>query len=507
MKRKFFRNVLLFGLAFTLAVAPCGCAGDKEDKASSSIKIGIQQDIEESLDPHDMLAAGTKEIFFNVFEGLVKPDNEGNIVPAVASSVSKSEDGCTYTFEIRQGIMFHDGTPVTADDIKYSVEKFADIENHNPSISAFSIVKEVNILDESKVEVCLTEPNNEFLSNLATVEAAIIPKHNENPDANCIGTGPYMYVSRAPMENVKMKRFDGYWGEKANIEDVTFKICTNADTIPMELKGGSIDMITHLTNAQVQQIDANKFEIYEGTMNLVQALYLNHSFEPFKDANVRKALCYAIDKDSILGFVSDGKGTKIGSSIYPNFGKYYEDYSDLYPHDIEKAKKLLADAGYPNGFSFTVTVPSNYTQHVDTALVLAEQFKEIGVEANIQTVDWDTWLSETYIGRNYDATVIGVDAAQLTADSLLSRFESSADDNFTNYSNSTYDAKYSQALKESSDEKQTEIYKECAKILADDAANVYIQDLPEFVAMNKKYTGYVFYPVYVMDVSKIKLSE
>lgn len=106
MKRKFFRNVLLFGLAFTLAVAPCGCAGDKEDKASSSIKIGIQQDIEESLDPHDMLAAGTKEIFFNVFEGLVKPDNEGNIVPAVASSVSKSEDGCTYTFEIRQGIMF-----------------------------------------------------------------------------------------------------------------------------------------------------------------------------------------------------------------------------------------------------------------------------------------------------------------------------------------------------------------------------------------------------------------
>ncbi|MCQ2518103.1 MAG: ABC transporter substrate-binding protein [Lachnospiraceae bacterium] len=507
MKRIMFKKACLFGLAFMLAVAPCACAGDKEGKASDSITIGIQQDIEESLDPHDMLAAGTKEIFFNVFEGLVKSDSEGNIVPAVASSVVKSDDGCTYTFELREGIKFHDGTTVTADDIEYSVNKFADIENHNPSISAFSIVKEVNVKDEKTVEIVLTEPNNEFLSNLATVEAAIIPKNNANPDGIAIGTGPYKYVSRTPMENVKMEKFEDYWGEKASIKNVTFKICTNTDTIPMELKGGNIDMITHLTNAQRLQIDADNFVVYEGTMNLVQALYLNQNFEPFKDVRVRQALCYAIDKKEILTFVSDGRGTPIGSSIYPNFGKYYEDLSNMYPHDTEKAKELLKEAGYPDGFSFTVTAPSNYPQHVDTAQVMAEEFKAIGVTMDISIVDWDTWLSETYVGRNFDATVIGVDAAQLTADSLLSRFESSAGDNFINYSNPEYDKAYSTALKENDDEKQTEDYKQCAKILAEDAANVYVQDLPEFVAMNKRFEGYVFYPMYVMDISKIKPVE
>jgi len=217
------------------------------------------------------------------------------------------------------------------------------------------------------------------------------------------------------------------------------------------------------------------------------------------------AMCYAIDKDEILNFVSDGEGVKIGSSMYPNFRRFYDQsLADAYPHDVEQAKLLLKNAGYENGFEFDITVPSNYSQHVDTATVIKEQLAEVGITANIKQVDWDTWLNETYIGRNYDATVIGVDAAQLTASALLARFVSDAGNNFTNYNNATYDKAYKAAFEEKDTEKQTEKFKECLQILCDDAANVYIQDLPEFVALNKAYTGYEFYPVYVIDVAKIK---
>lgn len=124
-------------------------------------------------------------------------------------------------------------------------------------------------------------------------------------------------------------------------------------------------------------------------MNLVQAMYLNNAKEPFNDVRVRQALCYAVDPQGIMDMISDGKGTQIGSSMFPSFGKYYmEELNDLYATNIEKAKELLTEAGYPDGFSFTLTVPSNYQQHIDTAQVIVEQLKEIGVTANIQLIEW-----------------------------------------------------------------------------------------------------------------------
>ncbi len=494
-------------ILLTSTVALSGCSGDK-DNSSSSITIGIPQDIEDSLDPHDMLAAGTKEIFFNVYEGLYKADSEGNLVPAVAGSVEISEDGLTYTFTVKEGVKFHNGNLVTAEDIKYSVEKFADIEGGAPSIAAFSNIAAVEIKEEGAVAIQLTQPDSDFLTMLSTIEAAIIPADNADPDANAIGTGPYMYVSRSPLTNVKMERFDDYWGEKAHIENVTFKICANADTIAMELNGGSIDMFSRLTTAQMAELDMEKYNVLEGNMNLVQALYLNNDFEPFTDIRVRQALCYAINREEVLDFVSDGKGTIIGTSMIPAFGKYYdESLAELYPYDVQKAKDLLAEAGYGDGFTFTITVPSNYQQHVDTAQVIAEQLKDVNVTAEIQLVDWNTWLSETYSNRNYEATVIGVDAPQLTATAFLDRFMSTAGDNFVNYANEDYDKAFANAMATTDEAQKVVYFKECETYLAKDAANVYIQDLPEFTALNKKYAGYEFYPMYVMDVSKIYIVE
>lgn len=506
MKTKGIKKLLSVFVLTTLTIALSACSGDKADENSSQITIGIPQDVEDSLDPHKAVAAGTKEVYFNLFEGLVKPDSDGNLIPAVASEYHASDDGMVYTFTLRDGIKFHDGNPVTVEDIKYSIDKCADTSNGEPLIAAFSNIESVNILDEKTVEIRLKEANTEFDAELANATAAIIPASNPDPDTNPIGTGPYKYVSRSPQENFIMEKFDDYWGEGAHIKNVTFKVCANTDSIVMDLEGGSIDMFARVTSTQAAEL-SDQFDVLEGTMNLVQALYLNNGTEPFNDIRVRQALCYAIDANEIMDFVSDGKGTEIGSSMFPAFGKYYMDeLKDTYNQDLEKAKALLAEAGYGDGLSFTITVPSNYQQHIDTAQVLVEEFKAIGVDAQIQLIEWDSWLSDVYAGRNYQSTVVGVDASSLTARALLDRFDSAAPNNFINFNSPAYDEALHHAIASTDDEKKTEYYKACEKILAEEAANVYIQDLPEFVALNKKYAGYEFYPLYVQDISKIYIA-
>lgn len=487
-----------------LTIALGACSGDKAGESSSQITIGIPQDIEDSLDPHKAVAAGTKEVLFNLYEGLVKPDSSGELQPAIASDYSISEDATTYTFTLREGVKFHDGSMVTAEDVKYSIDRCADTTNGEPLVEAYSNIKSVNIVDEKTVEVVLNTADSDFLANMTT---AIIPASNENPDTNPIGTGPYKYVSRSPQENFVVEKFDEYWGTPANIENVTFRVCANADSIVMNLQGGSIDMFARLTTTQASQL-GDQFDVLEGTMNLVQALYLNNAVEPFNDERVRQALCYAVDPQGIMDLISDGKGTEIGSSMFPAFEKYYmPELNDVYSQDFDKAKEMLAEAGYPDGFSFTITVPSNYQQHIDTAQVLVEQLKNIGVTAEIELVEWETWVSEAYTNRNFEATVVGVDASSLTASALLSRFVSDAPNNFINFSNADYDAAYARAEAAVDDEEKTEAYKECERLLAEHAANVYIQDLPCLVALNKKYAGYEFYPLYVQDISKLYIVE
>lgn len=243
-------------------------------------------------------------------------------------------------------------------------------------------------------------------------------------------------------------------------------------------------------------------------MNLVQALYLNNAEKPFDDMRVRQALCYAVDRQAILDLAFDGYGSLIGSSMYPAFGKYFDDsLTNAYPHDVEKAKALLAEAGYGDGFSMTITVPSNYQPHVDTALVIAEQLKEVGVAAEVQLVEWGTWLSDVYAGRQFQSTVVGVDASTMTARALLERFASTAGNNFINYNNAEYDALFQQAVSAPDDAAQTAAYKQALSNLSANAANVYIQDLADLVAVRKGLEGVRFYPIYVLDLSGIRWTD
>ena len=472
----------------------------------SSITIAIPQDID-SMDPHTAVAAGTREVLFNVFEGLVKPDENGNILPAIASEYSVNEDGTVYTFTLREGVLFHDGTTVTAEDVKYSLERCMQ-EDSAAYQSTLAPVTEVNIVDEHTVEVVLETGDTDFLPILTT---AIIPAANEDTEGNPVGTGPYRFVSRQAMQNVVLEKFEDYWNPEraAQIEEVTFKVEADVNTLTMGLQNGTIDMFCRLTTEQYEQLASDDaIEIYEGAMNLVVAVYLNNAEAPFNDVRVRQALSYATDAQELMDFVLDGKGTKVGSSMFPSFGKYFDaSLADTYATDTEKAKALLAEAGFADGFTFTLTVPSNYDQYMEMAPVLREQYARIGVTMEIQPVEWNSWRDDVYGGRNFQATIVGVDASTLTAAAMLSRFRSDAHNNFVNYNSQAYDAAYAQALAATDDAAKTAAYKECLRILNEDAANVYLMDMPSFVALNKRFTGYAFYPLYVQDIALLKPAQ
>ena len=504
MKKRCLSLLLLAGLLCAV-LSGCGDSSTAETSesraAANTIVVGIAQDLDNSLDPHKTVKAGTREVMFNVFEGLMKPTPEGDLTPAIASDYQVSEDRLTYTFTLRDGVKFHNGDTVTAEDVVYSIQRCAAAtETGIVPVEAFSNITDIQAPDASTVIITLAQPDNEFLSYMTT---AVLPADYDQQDTDPVGTGPFKFVSRAAQDSIVLEKFDEYWGTPAQLDQVTFKIIENADSLLMSLQSGAIDLCAHLTSTQVAQLGED-FDVAEGTMNLVQALYLNNAVEPFDNELVRQALCYAIDKQAIIDLAFDGYGSPIGSSMYPAFGKYFdESLTDYYPHDTEKAKELLAQAGYPDGFSMTITVPSNYKPHMDTAQVLVQQLAEVGITAEIQAVEWESWVSDAYTNRQFQSTVVGVDASNMTARALLERFTSTADNNFINYSNADYDALFAQAQATADDAEQTALYKEMEKNLTEHAANVYIQDLADLVAVRKGLEGVTFYPIYVLDLSGI----
>ncbi len=529
------RTLFLSVMALLLSAALCGCSGGKDTEASEPVKnsseaapagsaespdlsaeasetvveaetaepvsggsavVGVTHDLV-SLDPHQSTDARTRSVVFNLYEGLVKPDADGNLVPAVASDYEISDDATVYTFTLRDGVKFHDGSTVTAEDVKYSIERYAGIQGES---SAFSVFDHVEIPDEKTVKVYLKEGYSEFLPEITF---GIIPKSNADPEKNPIGTGPFKYVSYTPGQRLEVEKFEDYWQEGLPyLDHVEFKITADNDTAFMELQAGTIDILDYLTGAQVKAV-GDDCEVLEGTQNMVQGMFLNHTYEPLANQKVRQAICYAVNKDEINGFLYDGKSHLIGSHMIPKLVRYYEPEAEgMYPYDAERAKELLAEAGYPDGFDLEIIATTASTQYIDAAQIIADQLTRVGIRATIRQVEWSTWLDEVYHGKQFQATVVGFDGS-LAPNYWMKRYVTGNSKNFMNYSNSEYDETYKNALMTVDDGAKAELYKKCQMILAEDAESVFIQDPANYVAVNKRLGGYQFYPLSAQDMSVV----
>lgn len=514
------KKQLLSGvMALLLSASLCACGGSKTAEGTSeaagesseaetsntlsegtpvpggSVVYGMTQDLA-SLDPHVDTDAGTRDVVFNLYEGLVKPTSDGGFIPAVASDYIISDDAKTYTFTLRDGITFHDGTPVTIEDVKYSIDRYAEIQGESSAFS--SLVDSVDVQDDKTLVVNLKESYSEFLPMMTI---AIIPQSNEDPAGNPIGTGPFKYVSYTPGQNLELEKYDGYWQEGVpSLDSVEFKFIADVDTAFVELQAGTIDILKYLTSAQAETL-GDDYNIVQGSMNLVHAMYLNSAYEPLSKTEVRQALCYAVDRDAINNFIFGGKSHIIGSHMIPAMSKYYEPEAEtVYSYDPEKAKELLADAGYADGFDLEITVPSSYSQHVDSAQIIADELSQVGINVTLNQVEWSTWLQDVYKGGNFQATVIGFDGTLAPSD-WLKKYVTDDAKNFMHYSNTEYDDVFNTAYTTVDDDVKVENYKKAQMILAEDAAAVYIEDPANLVAVSKKFGGYTFYPTAAEDMS------
>ncbi|MDR2751198.1 MAG: ABC transporter substrate-binding protein [Clostridiales bacterium] len=449
-------------------------------------------------DPYLSEGADVRSILFNIYEGLVKPSSNGDLVPAVAESYEISSDATTYTFILRKDGKFSDGSVLDSADVVYSLNRAKELELS----SALKSVSGIEASGSNQVVITLSEPDVDFLPYLTL---AILPEGVDLAN-DPVGTGPFILESYAAEEEIVLGRNPYYWNAgHPYLDKVTLRKTASVEATVMALQAGTID-ITSLTLENYGLIDKTKFNFTERGSASVQQLNLNNIKEPFTDPKVRQAISYAVNVQEIIDLANGGLGSKAGTPVIPGLSAYYDEtLESSYPTDIEKAKSLLAEAGKGEGFAFEITVPSNYAVHVNTAQIISQQLQKINVTANIVQVDWATWLSQVYQGRDFEATIISIDGSVLSPRSFLSRYVSTSGSNFFNYSSETYDTLYAEAQKELDLAKRVSLYKDLQKLLSADAANVYIQDIKTYVALSNVFEGYEDYPLYVTDFSTIKL--
>ena len=461
------------------------------------MNIGSEPD---SLDPWQSAASDTEAIMHNVFEGLCLYDENGEIIPGLAERWDISEDGLTYTFHLRQGVTFHNGDAFDSADVLYSYNNFAGLDGNEAVSSDYEIVESVEAPDEYTFVVHLTEPSASFLS--VNIDS-ILPEGYDDQAANPVGTGPFKFVEYTPSQRIVLEKNEDYYEESrmAQVDRVEFYIMTDSAAVISALQSGTLDIAS--VSADDAAVLEGQFDIYNSPQNMVQIFAMNNSVAPFDDVRVRQAINYAIDKDQIIDSVFGGYATKLYTNFSPVMGVYYnEELEGSYDTDVEKAKELLKEAGYEDGFTFTITAPANYQAHIDTAQIIAQQLQQVGITANIETMEWATWLEDVYGNAQYEATIVGL-TGKLDPDAVLGRFKTTYPKNFFKFSNEEYDQLITSALTEQDEQTRIDDYKRCQEILTEQAAAAFISDPNLVVACRKDLKGYTFYPVTFHDMTKL----
>jgi len=480
-------NKKLFLFLSLLIILLPACAGRKA--VSSELRYGFTSE-PSTLDP---LSSGNtadgRSILFNVFEGLVKPDTSGRMKPCIAETYSIEQDGRVYIFKIREGIRFHDGSLLNPADVKFSLDT---------AISAGFIgldrIKDVSISGDNQIKITLKEPDPEFLPYMTT---GIVKAGNTERENNIIGTGPFSIESYTIQQNLVLKKFKDYWQpDLPHLEKVTIVFFANNDALMVALRGGGINGAS-ITGPLAAQLDHRKMNIFHSFSSAVQLLALNNKVPPLDDIRVRRAINYGINIQDIIDTAFFGVGIPSGSPIIPGLSAYYEGSLE-YPYDPDTAISLLS-----HNFELEITVPSNYSMHVDTAQVIANQLSKIGITVKIKQVDWATWLSDVYFGRNYMATIISLDSPVVSPRSFLSRYYSTSGSNFINFSNSEFDKIYDSILVETDETKRIGLYREAQRVITENAASVYIQDILYYKAISKSFDGILDYPLFAIDFASI----
>ena len=455
-----------------------------------------------TLSPYSHNATAGSYMNLLTYSTLFATDMDLNPQPELVESY-ENESETRWMFHLKQGVKFHDGSEMTAQDVKASLEyakTFAEVSQFNNMIAS------VEVVDDYTVAIETNGPSAVLLTNLCSHGNAIVPKklidegHDFGEDP--VGTGPYKLVEWKRGDSLTFEAFDDYFLGAPKIKNMTWKIIPEGSSRTIALEAGEVDFIVEVEAMDADRIQENEnLELLSVDSTTLNWMVLNNEKPGLSNENVRRAINAAINKENVITVALNGLGKVAEGEGASMLTGYSAENTDSY--DVEKAKELLAEAGYENGFDLEITVPSNYQPHIDTAAVIVEQFKAVGINATIKQVDWNTWLTDVYGNRDFEATVCGFDASVFNASAMLARWVSDNDKNMINYSNEEYDETFAAAQSTTDEAEQTALYKRCLEILSETAANVYLQDLADFVAINPNLEGFEFYPLYVIDMSKL----
>lgn len=484
------------------ATAMVLAAGSAAQGARGDLVVGVVLE-PPHLDPTAGAAAAIDEIVYaNVFEGLTRIGRNGQVEPALARDWDISEDGTVYTFHLNEGVTFHDGTAFDAEDVKFSLERAMAEDSTNAQKVLFSAIDTVEAVDPLTVRVTLKRPQGSFLYNMGWGDAVIVAP--ETADANKeapVGTGPFTFEDWARGSSVTLARNPDYWDEPASLDKAEFRFIPDVAAAVPALLSGDVQAFPNLQAGDaLPQIEADpRFEVVIGATEGETILATNNAREPFNELKVRQAIAHALDREEIILGASSGHGVPIGSHFSPA-SEAYIDLTDTYPHDIEKAKALLSEAGYADGFSATLKLPPPAYARQGGEIV-ASQLREVGIELEIVPVEWAQWLEQVFTNTDYDLTIVS--HTEPNDINIYAR-----DDYYFNYDNPAFDAVMAELERTSDPDKRVALYGEAQRIIAEDAVNGFLFQLPKIGVWDEKLEGmWDDMPVQANDLTEVQWTE
>ncbi|TVT23187.1 ABC transporter substrate-binding protein [Amycolatopsis acidiphila] len=426
-------------------------------------------------------AAIPQALLYNVYEGLVKLDADGKIVPLLAKSWTISPDRTSYDFQLQPGVKFSDGAPFTAADVKFSIDRVKTAWTISIK-SKMDVVDHVDVVDPLHVRVVLKKPSNGWLFDMTSrVGAMFSPTGIADLANKPVGTGPYVVAERRRGDSIILRQNTAYWGAKPAYKTVVLKYIKDPTALNNALLSNGIDVISTITAPDsIPQFETdNRFTVLQGTTNSEVVLSFNGDRAPLNDVRVRQALTLAIDRKALLATAWANRGTLIGSMVPPT-DPWYEDLSGYYPYDPAKAKALLAQAGQPN-LSLRLRIP-NLSYAVSAAQVVASDLADIGVRVSIEPLDFPAvWLKQVFTDHDFDMSIVQhVEARDITT--------FGAPTYYWGYHNPRVQQLLAKA-DAGTPQEQVEDMKQVARTITADAAADWLFLFPNVVVAKKKVHG------------------
>jgi peptide/nickel transport system substrate-binding protein len=495
------RPIVVATLCAVLLLAGAG----GETPAQSPGRLIVQSQTEPpGLDMTATPATATSGIvFYNVQESLVKVDRHGKLVPALAERWHTA-DNRNYTFFLKKGVRFHNGREMKAADVKYCFERALNPETKHPYAKDYEAIGDIIVKDDYTVTFALKTVNANFLQNVARAGASIYPRETvETMKSHPVGTGPFRFEEWVRGDRVVLvKNGDYHVKGLPKLDRVTFRFVTDPNAVLAALKAGDVDAsLFGLGPEHVQDLQKDaRFQVITGDTTNDVILAMNNSHKPYGDARVRRAMTYGVNKADVLKGAMFGMGKILGSNVDP-LNPYYVDLANAMPYDPEKARKLLAEAGYPNGFEAVLRLAPQYYYTVRTGEILVGQLQKVGVRVKIEQIEWGQWLSRVWKDADYDLTIIGHAEPW----------------DINNYANAKYyfrydSAKFQELFKKSEvtldDRARRDLYVQMQKLLVEDAPAVWLYVHPRLAVTKKGVQGlWKDLPVPAFDLSEVSWAK